>query len=327
VSCDVSLSADFACFASWRKTAPPMRALLSASWQRIFGWTAVSISILVAGFWGFWGSIENFHEGWYFTSLWKNLELMFGQYLIAMIIVMGLSAIAIRWRRLALPVFGTIAIILAFFFHGAHVPLVLISIPLLILGVLYHLGRAEPRRWALRSVIWLPILTAVVCGAYPGWRAIHRLDDGNYGTRLIAGNGVALEWAPEGPGWPPHYASWSQARQACACLSADGRSISDQPQNIWRLPTVDEAVRSLVYRGRNAGGVWDPTLRQAHYQVMPDKDSPLWKAHSQVIYWWTATELGSNEAYRIAYNGYVFALDKRGWGDYWAFRCVREPSR
>ncbi len=45
-----------------------------------------------------------------------------------------------------------------------------------------------------------------------------------------------------------------------------------------------------------------------------------------VIYWWTGTETVNNRAYRIAYNGYVSALDKRGWGDYWAYRCVREQG-
>jgi hypothetical protein len=243
-----------------------------------------------------------------------------------MILVVGLSAIAIRWRRSALLIFGTLAVAVVLFFHGAAVPVRMIAIPLIVVGVLYHFGRPEPRRWALRSVICLPFLTVIVCGAYPGWRAIHRFDDGNYGSRIIAGDGVELVWAPEGPGWPSHYASWSQARQTCASLTADGRSISDKPQNVWRLPTVDEAVRSLVYRGRNAGGVWDPTLRRAQYRVMPDKDSPLWNPHSQVIYWWTGTEVGNDKAFRIAYNGYVFALDKRGWGDYWAYRCVREQG-
>jgi hypothetical protein len=293
----------------------------------ICGWTAVSISTLVAGFWGFWGSIENFHEGWYSTSLWRNLVLMLVQYLGPMIIVVGLSAIAVGWRRAALPIFGTMAVAVAFFFHGAATPVELIALPLLIVGVLYHFGRAEPRRWALLLVICLPLLTAIACGAYPGWRAMHRIDDGNYGTRLIAGNGVAQVWAPAGPGWPSHYASWSQAQRACAFLNADGLSISDKPQNLWRLPTIDEAVRSMVYRGRNAGGVCDPALRRAQYQVMPDKDSPLWNAHSQIIYWWTGTEVGNKKAYRIAYNGYVFAFDKRGWGDYWAYRCVSEPGR
>jgi hypothetical protein len=63
------------------------RSLSTPMWQRIVGWSAVSISTLVAGFWGFWGSIENFHEGWFSPGLWKNLALMFVQYLSPMIIV------------------------------------------------------------------------------------------------------------------------------------------------------------------------------------------------------------------------------------------------
>jgi len=145
--------------------------------------------------------------------------------------------------------------------------------------------------------------------------------------RRVEGNGVTLLWAPEGPGWPSHYASWWEAERACAYLTVDGHSLAVQPQNIWRLPTIEEAVRSMVYRGRNAGGVWDPVRRRAQYRVMPDKDSPLWKAHSQVIYWWTDSEAGPDKAYRIAYNGYISALPKRGWGEYWAYRCVCENSK
>ena len=41
------------------------------------GWVAVGISTLIAGFWAYWGSIETFHEGWYFHSIWKNVGLTF----------------------------------------------------------------------------------------------------------------------------------------------------------------------------------------------------------------------------------------------------------
>jgi hypothetical protein len=44
-----------------------------------------------------------------------------------------------------------------------------------------------------------------------------------------------------------------------------------------------------------------------------------------VIYWWTVTESGDG-AYRIAYNGAVFAFPKQGWGSYWSCRCVKPPS-
>ena len=296
-------------------------------WRRILGWLAVSISVSAACFWAFWGSIENFHEGWYFTSLWKNLLLMLVQYLSPMLILVAASAIATRFRRTALPLFGAAALGAIILFRRPPAGLFLIAVPLLLLGLLYHFGDPQPRRWALAALIALPFLTAVGCGAYPGWRAIHRMDDGNYGMRRVEGNGVTLIWAPEGPGWPSHYASWRQAKQRCAHLTPEGHGLARQPPNLWRLPPIDEAVRSMVYRGRNAGGVWDPSHQRAQYAVTPDKDSPLWKVHSQVIYWWTDTEVGPDKAYRIAYNGYVFALAKRGWGDYWAYRCVCEPSK
>jgi hypothetical protein len=295
--------------------------------RQIAGWLAVSISVGVACFWAFWGSIENFHEGWFSSSVWQNIALMLVQYLSPMLAVMLVSGVVLRWPRLALPVFEASALGAAWFFRRSHAAVELIAIPLAVLGLLYHFGDPQPRRWAFRGVVLFPIATAVVCGAYPGWRAMHRLDDGNYGMRVIEGNGVVLVWAPEGPGWPSAHASWQQARRSCVHLTADGRSLADEPQNLWRLPTVDEAVRSMVFRGRNAGGTWNPVLRQATYKVAPDKDSPLWKVHSKVIYWWTDTLADRDKAYRIAYNGYVLPSGKQGWGDYWAYRCVCEPSK
>ncbi len=134
-------------------------------------------------------------------------------------------------------------------------------------------------------------------------------------------------WAPQGPGWPSAHASWQQARQACMYLAANGKSLSSERQGIWRLPTIDEAVRSLVFRGRNAGGSWDPSLHKATYRIAPDKDSPIWNVHSPVIYWWTDSLADHDKVYRIAYNGYVLPTNERGWGDYWAFRCVCSPPQ
>jgi hypothetical protein len=136
------------------------------------------------------------------------------------------------------------------------------------------------------------------------------------------GHGVRLVWAPEGPGWPDHYANWWDAVDKCTHLTPDGHALATSPQNVWGLPTVDEAVRSMVYRDKNAGGVWEAQTATARYRTWPDKDSPLWKPHSQVIYWWTGTPVDEKRAYRIAYNGQVYAFPKRGWGDYWAYRCV-----
>ena len=79
----------------------------------------------------------------------------------------------------------------------------------------------------------------------------------------------------------------------------------DTPQDIWRLPTVDEAVRSMMLHGENAGGVWDEEAETAIYEVTPDKETPLWELHSQIIYYWTADTATEDEskAYIIVYNG------------------------
>lgn len=306
-------------------TLIPQMNSWSARRGQVLGWAAISVSTVFACLWAFWGASENFHEAWYFQSIWRNIGLMFVQYLSPMLIVIFISALALRWPRLAIPLLtaGTIAVV--WFFWGSRAAVVLIAIPLAVLGVLYHFGRPEPRRWAWRCLLGLPLITTVACGAFPGWQAIHRWDDGNYGMRQVAGNGVSLVWSPEGSGWPSRGATWNEAMRSCTYLSPDGRSFAALPENVWRLPTVDEAVRSLVYRGANAGGTWDALRRRAQYRVTPDKDSPLWKVHSQVIYWWTATEAGGNRAYYISNNGYVLSVPKRIHPDYLAFRCVREP--
>jgi hypothetical protein len=124
-----------------------------------------------------------------------------------------------------------------------------------------------------------------------------RVDDGERSARLIAGNGVSLVWAPQGPGWNWQqpwggYPSWQSlalygvppigledkpgyGRQGdenenivfataedmlqtslCSYLSADGSTLLDEPQHIWRMPTTDELVRSLGRHGENAGCQW-----------------------------------------------------------------------
>jgi len=290
------------------------------------GWVAVGISVLMMCLWAFWGTAEAFHEGWYYRSLWANLRLTFVQYLRPSLLLLFPALLAVRWPRLALPVFLTLAMAAALYYRrGAGV--MLIALPLTLLGALFQFGRPEPRRWAARILWILPAVTAVCTGIVPGYRAVTRWDDGNYGARLVQGNGVRLIWAPVGPGWGERHLSWDQAAKTCEHLSADGRVLGSTPIGIWRLPTVDEAVRSMVRRGRNAGGTWDWVRRRAEYRKLPEKESPLWRRYSQVIYWWTGTEDGRGGAYRITYNGYVDSFDKQGWGDYWTFRCVCSPER
>jgi hypothetical protein len=173
--------------------------------RQILGWTAISFSTVLACFWAFWGVNENFHEGWYDPSLVKNLGLMFVQYLSPLLIVLFLSAVAFRWPRLAFLLMGACAVFIAWFFrHARPTGTVFLVAPLVAMGSLYHFGRPQPRKWAWSLLLGLPLITAIGFGIYPAWLATHRFDDGNYDMRQVAGNGVTLVWAPEGPGWPRH---------------------------------------------------------------------------------------------------------------------------
>ena len=294
--------------------------------RQIAGWVAVGLSTAITCLWAFWGTVENFHEGWYYSSVLSNLGLMFAQYLSPMLIFMGVALVSIFWPRVGAGLHAILALGVAWFFEAwTNTVLLFLMLPLVGLGALYWFGRAQPRKLAATLIVGLPILTLVIAGIGPAVRVSERLDDGDLGARLVQGNGVALLWAPEGPGWPREGTDWYEAGQACAYLSDDGSTLDATPKNIWRLPTVDEAVRSMARHGQNSAGMWDAEASGATYETQPDKESPLWKVHSQVIYWWTATEVDEDHAYIIVYNGTVWPRSKSFGPAYLGFRCVRQP--
>ncbi len=292
--------------------------------RKIAGWSAVAISTLITCFWAFWGIIENFHEGWYYESWLSNAGLMFAQYLSPMLIFMGVSLISIYWPRLGGSLFILIALLSIGFFKAVANPVMFLLIaPLVGLGALYWYGRPQPRKVAVSLVVGLPLLTLVISGIGPAIRVAGRMDDGNLQARLVEGNGVSLVWAPDGPGWPRTGTNWFEAQRVCQYLSDDGLSLASFPQHVWRLPTVDEAVGSMARHGQNSTGVWDADLARATYVTTPDKESPLWNVHSQVIYWWTATPIDGDHAYIIVYDGRVWSRSKQHGPDYLGFRCVK----
>jgi hypothetical protein len=293
---------------------------------RLVGWIAVSLSTAITCFWAFWGIVENFHEGWHYESLLSNLGLMFVQYLSPMLIFMGVTLVSIFWPRIGAGLHGVLALLAAWFFGALTSPITLVfAVPLLGLGALYWFGRPQPRRAAVALVIGLPLLTLAIAGIEPVHRVSQRLDDGNLQARLVNGNGVDLIWAPDGPGWPREGADWHEAQQVCQHLDQDGLTLDAEPQQVWRLPAAEEAVRSMARHGQNSGGVWDAEAARATYKITPDKESPLWNVHSQVIYWWTATEVDKEHAYIIVYDGKVWSRGKQFGPAYLGFRCVRQP--
>ena len=292
--------------------------------RQVAGWIAVGISTIITCIWAFWGIIENFHEGWYYESWLSNIGLMFFQYLSPMLIFMGVTLVSIYWPRLGGSLHAIIAIFAIWFFQSfSNAATFLLIIPLIGLGALYWFGRPQPRKLAAALVIGLPIMTLIISGIQPVLRVSQRIDDGNLQARLVPGNGVNLIWAPDGPGWPRAGGSWNEAQQACQHLSEDGLTSEPVSQEIWRLPTVDEAVRSMTLHGQNSGGVWDAESAQAAYKTTPDKESPLWNTHSQVIYWWTATSIDETHAYIIVYDGKVWPRPKQFSPAYLGYRCVK----
>lgn len=288
------------------------------------GWIAVALSSLVASFWAYWGAIEAFHEGWYQRNWMMNVAMTLAQYLSPMLTLMVVAFLGVAWPRFGASLHLILAAIVGWWFGFRPAVFFLIP-PLVALGGLYYYGRPQPRRLALAALLVIPLLTMLTSGAYPAYLASQRFDDGDYGSRLVDGNGVRLVWAPEGPGWPDSGVSWEEAHHNCQYLDEEGKNLASELRNIWRLPTVDEAVRSSVRKGRNAGGVWNPQAGTATYQVQPNKDSPLWKKYSPVIYWWTATEV-DNAAYRIVWNGQAHAVPKKARWGYLAYRCVQDPG-
>jgi len=217
-------------------------------------------------------------------------------------------------------------------------------------------------RWWPRNLhyligVGLPLLVAFVVSATQLPVVLTRVDDGDRGAQTIEGNGVTLVWAPAGPGWnwrqpegwnpswdriasygiPPvgledklgegEHATTAdmQRTDLCRYLSADGREILDERQDIRRMPTADEVVRSLVRRGRDAGCTWNGQEGRAACQIEPDKDMPLWASDQAAIYYWTADAYDAEEAWYVSYNGWVRHQPK-GWGNpRHGHRCVRAP--
>ena len=294
--------------------------------KQVIGWIGVGITVVLTGVWSFWGIIENFHEGWYSQSLWENIGMLFLQYLLFTFIFSALGCLSLRFPRIGLAAHIALGVFTIIFFKGSSFQVIylLLAVPLILLGLLYLFGRPKPRKLAYLLIICVPLVIIAVFGGINYARVSRRVDDGNYGLRIIEGNDITLAAAPRGPGWPQTGVSWDKAKYICAHLSEDGTELMEREQNIWRLPSVDEAVRLMSLHGENSGGVWNEQKKEAQYELTPDKESPLWDVYSQIIYYWTADEANNDRAYIIVYDGGVFERRKDSSYGYLGFRAVKD---
>jgi hypothetical protein len=298
--------------------------------KKALGWVAVAITVGISGFWAYWGAFENFHEGWYSTSIWENIFMMLFQYLLITIVFVALGLVALKWRRAGLVAHLAAGGFFIWFFSGASFSVVglLVLIPFVALGLLYFFGEPAPKKWAYRIVLFVPLALILAISIPQGIKVSGRMDDGDFGARTVQGNGVTLTWAPRGPGWPEGSVTFEEARDICAHLSEDGSTVLEEEQGIWRLPTAEEAVQSMMLHGENAGGVWDAKSAVAKYEKTPDKESPLWDVHSDVIYYWTADTANADgeRALIIVYDGGVYERNKTARQGYLSFRAVKDAQ-
>ena len=150
-------------------------------------------------------------------------------------------------------------------------------------------------------------------------------------TRLTLDAGVEIIAAQEG--FENRHAAAKDMEETCICryLSADGKTLMHEPQDIWRMPTTEEIIRSLVGGGENAGCIWDKDSGKADCVRQPNKDTPLWAPDEEPIYYWSADEYDEESAWYVPYTGGiryggVIGHRPKGWGNpRHGYRCVREP--
>ena len=292
------------------------------------GWIGVSITLLFSSIWAYWGAFENFHEGWYSVSLIENLLMFFFQYMLFSLLFIFLAVISLRWKKIGLILHLFLGSFCIYFFSGASFEVLglLIIIPFAMLGIIYYIGEPSPKRWAYRLIIIIPFVITLAISLPLGIKVSQRVNDHDLSMRILEGNNITLAWAPRGPGWPDKGVSWEDAQDICTHLSEDGMSISENKQDIWRLPSVDEAVRSMMIHGESSLGTWDPETQESHYEKTPDKESPLWDVNSQVIYYWSSdtSREDPSQAYIIVYDGGVYDKRKSNRQNYQSFRAVKD---
>lgn len=297
--------------------------------MNLIGWIGVLLVTLAASFWSFWGTIEAFHEGWWQPQLGMRL-LQTAAYLSPAVVFSGLAVLGIRWPRVGAVLFLLLGAVIATLIIidrssiSIQIVLCLTALPMIV-GLLFLFGRPQPKAAAYAVAVGFPLLILLGSGAEPVYRVCTRFDDGDRGERLVEGQGGTLVWAPAGPGWSrDRGVNWNEARERVRYLTEDGLALAKEPQNIWRLPTREEVVRSLTRGNQNAGGTWDPVRNQPDYERKPDKESPLWDPYSPLIYLWTSEEADERRAWIVVYHGGIYAKRKKLASPSIGFRAVRK---
>lgn len=295
--------------------------------KKIISLIAIISSLAVSSFWAFWGIVEFFHEGWYSPSFFYGLFLFFVQYMSLAILFVTLSLLAMKNKKAGLISYISIGVFSALFFSRAsfQVAYLSLAIPFVLLGLLFYYGDFSHFKKAKLVMIGVPALIVLLIGTPLLFRNLNRLDDGNYGERILDCQDSKIVWAPRGLGFPDEGVNWNDAINACKHLSLNGKEILEEV-NIWRLPSITDAVKCQQSHNESAGGFWNEEKKQAEYKKSPDKETPLWQPSSEIIYYWTSqmSEESNAQAYIFTYDGKIYDKNINLAPNYQSFRCVRD---
>ena len=182
-------------------------------------------------------------------------------------------------------------------------------------------------------LVWAPAGPGWSSGVGPSQEAGRLLPGANLSWNAIAFFGIPPVGYGDKLGYEEQDARETDMRRTglCCYLSEDGLSLMPDPQNIWRMPTTDEIVRSLVRGGDNAGCTWDGQSNKADCKRQPNKDTPLWAPDTSPIYYYSGEEYDEGSAWYVpytgggSYGGVIGPQSKDGGNARHGYRCVREP--
>ncbi len=305
-------------------------AAIPVGWPRAGGWFLGSVGIGLAVFWG------RFFD--------NNLGLE-----IAAPIVLGAVFFIFEGRRLekvdrgGLDGYQTPPWVPSHFLFRRPRLTITLGLPLLtLLGVVLTWsfiifnriddGDYGPRRIASETVdlIWAPAGPGWAHGWLQGAEKEADLAAGGRGFYNPSWNQLAL-YGMEPVGLENdgkiHTATAEDMEDYCLCryLSEDGLTLLTEPQNLWRMPSIQEVAASLPHHHELADCVWDGTAGLMKCEKRPDKETPLWAPDRSPVYLLTATEADSNRVWFVSYNGRAQQTYK-SWGNpRHGFRCVKDP--
>lgn len=110
-------------------------------------------------------------------------------------------------------------------------------------------------------------------------------------------------------------------------INYEGSALTEDADDFWRLPDIEELVSMQVHRGIIAQGTFSHADETAYYEINPDKESPLWAKNEMVNAYWTSTEYDTQKVYEVHYSGIVEKIGKTEKDPYRGFRAIRTEKR